>query len=209
MGTKDNVHYRLPLRLINSGDWARINLAARVVLPVIGVHANENGEAFPGLALISRLSGYKDPRTVRSGINRLIEVGLLSKKKRKASRGRGHNVYYLLGNAVWTKGHSYFPIYKDVIEQGYWADLLPSEISVLVTMGVKATRNNPEAENLRELGFPIFGIGRIRGKKMIKLSGISKSGFDYAIEGLIAKEWINFDEEDEYEIYLKPSTENN
>lgn len=209
MRTKNNVHYRLPLRLINSCDWARINLAARVVLPVIGVHANENGEAFPGMALISRLSGYKDPRTVRSGINRLIEVGLLSKKKRKTSRGRRHNVYYLLGNAVWTKGHSYFPIYKDVIEEGYWADLLPSEISVLVTMGVKAARNNPEAEGLRELGFPIFGIGRIQRKKMIKLSGISKSSFDYAIGGLIAKEWINFNEEDEYEIYLKSLIKDN
>jgi len=213
MGMKGNVHYRLPLRLINSGDWAKINLAARVILPVIGVHTNENGVAFPGMVLISELSGYKDPRTVRNGINSLIENGLLSKKKRKTWRGGRYNVYYLLGNAICREGRSYFPIYKDVIEEKYWANLVPSEISVLGVMGVKATRNNPEAKDLRELGFPIFGMGTVQRKKMIKLSGISESSFDYAIEGLIDKGWINFNEEyeyeDKYEVYLRPLMEDN
>ena len=209
MGTKDNVHYRLPLILINSGDWAKINLAARVILPVIGVHANEKGEAFPGMLLISKLSGYKDLRTVRGGINSLIKAGLLSKTKRKTRVGR-HNIYQLLGNTIWRKGHSYFPIYKDVIEEGYWADLSPSEVSVLVVMGVKAVINNPEAKELRELlEIPIFGIGTLQRKEMIKFSGVSGSAFDYAVKGLMSKGWINLKDEYRYnyEVYLKPFTE--
>lgn len=203
MGTRNNVHYRLPLRLISSGDWARINLAGRVILPVIGVHADEDGIAFPGMLLISKLSGCKDPRTVRSGINSLIKAGLLYKKKNK----RRHNVYHILGNAFWKGKRSYFPIYKKIIKRGYWANLSHSEISVLAVMGVKATIDNPKAKDIKNRGLPIFGMGKIQRKKMIRLSGISESSFDYAIEGLWGKTWINFNKDD-YEIYLKPMKDN-
>lgn len=197
MGQKTPVHYRIPLRLISSGDWAQISLAAKAVLPVIGVFANRTGIAWPGLKTICRLSGYKKHETVQKGIKSLEQTGLLVKKK----RGR-HNVYSLVGNAIW-RGHSYFPMYKDVIEEGYWAGLLACEKSVFLVLALKATINYPE---LRYNEDPlVHAMGTLLSKnKYIELSGVSKNSFYNAISGLSDKSWIDLTEENEYTVYCKP-----
>lgn len=196
MGSKDKVHYRIPLKLFNSGDWANLIPPARAILPVIGVYANDTGRAWPGIKLISRFSGYKDPRRVRQGIRSLIEADLIEKEK----VGR-HNEYYLKGNAIWL-GHSYFPIYKDVIEEGYWAELLPCEKAVFPVLATKASISNPEVESV---GDPlVHGIGRLQVAKWTRLSGITRKSFYKGVCGLINKDWINFYEENQYAVYWKP-----
>ena len=196
MGSKDKVHYRIPLKLFNSGNWANLTPPARAILPVIGVYANEIGRAWPGIKLISKLSGYKDPRRVRQGIRSLTKAGLIEKEK----VGR-HNEYYLKGNAIWL-GHSYFPIYKDVIEEGYWADLLPCEKAVFFVLATKASISNPEVENA---GDPlVHSIGTLKVAKWTRLSGVSRPSFYKGIYGLVNKNWINFYEENQYVVYWKP-----
>jgi len=194
--SKDKVHYRIPLKLFNSGDWANLIPPARAILPVLGVYANEIGRAWPGIKLISKLSGYKDLRRVRQGICSLIKAELIEKEK----VGR-HNEYYLKGNAVWL-GHSYFPIYKDVIEGGYWAELLPCEKAVFPVLATKASISNPEVENA---GDPlVHGIGRLQATRWARLSGLSRWGFYKGVYGLVNKDWINFYEENQYIVYWKP-----
>ena len=196
MESKDKVHYRIPLKLFNSGDWANLIPPARAILPVLGVYANEIGRAWPGIKLISKLSGYKDLRRVRQGICSLIKAELIEKEK----VGR-HNEYYLKGNAVWL-GHSYFPIYKDVIEGGYWAELLPCEKAVFPVLATKASISNPEVENA---GDPlVHGIGRLQATRWARLSGLSRWGFYKGVYGLVNKDWINFYEENQYIVYWKP-----
>lgn len=196
MGSKDKIHYRIPLKLFNSGDWANLTAPARAILPVIGIYANDIGRAWPGIKLISEGSGYKDHHSIQKGIRSLIKAGLLEKEK----VGR-HNEYYLKGNAIWL-GHSYFPIYKDVIEEGYWAELLPCEKAVFPVLATKASISNPEVENV---GDPlVYGIGTLQVAKWTRLSGVTRMSFYKGVCGLVNKDWINFYEENQYIVYWKP-----
>ena len=192
----NSVHYRLPLRLISSGDWARITPAARAVLAVIGVFANRSGKAWPGLERICSLSGYRKHETVQGGIKSLQESGLVVKKK----MGR-HNVY-LLTKTAKPEGHSYFPIYKKVVEKGHWANLLPCEKSVFGVLAVKATVNHPEVDCY--LDGQGYALGALYHTAHRKLSGVSKTGFNNALQGLIDKRWIYLTEYNEYVVWASP-----
>jgi len=132
---QENIHYRLPLRLINSYTWARLNYPARAILPVIGIYANKNGKAWPGVKIIAELAGYKDKRykSIRSGMRDLIKNKLVIRNK----QGR-HYIYYLTDLAIWKPGRSYFPIYKvAMIISRKWADLTPSENPFIRFWGIK------------------------------------------------------------------------
>jgi len=137
------------------------------------------------MKLISELSGYSDPKRVRSGIRCLRIWGLVEKGK----VGR-HNEYYLKGNALWKAG-SYFPVYKEIIKKGLWAELLPCEKAVFPVLAVKATINSWEVDREdNEHGFGVFWPST-----MTRLSGISSNSFYRAIHGLCEKRWIyTFDE---------------
>ena len=82
----ENIHYRLPLKLINSYTWAKLNYPGRAILPVIGVHIDLRiNQARPGIKLISKLSGYNNLGYVQDGINNLINHNLIVKKKEKST----------------------------------------------------------------------------------------------------------------------------
>lgn len=195
----DKVHYRIPLKLFTSHNWANLTPPARAVLPVIGVYADETGRSFPSQKLIAEQSGYYEIKRMRIGIYCLIEAGLL--KKQKVGR---HNEYYLKGNAIWLGG-SYFPFLKEIIKKGYWANLSPSEKAVFPLLAVKASISNPELENYENPH--AHGIVRVFPKKMLPLAGVSKRAFYYAIQGLVFERWIGsafLDYENEYVVYKKP-----
>jgi len=184
---QENIHYRLPLRLINSYTWAELIKPAKAILPVIGVHANKNGEAWPRRKLISELSGYSNLNFVDKGINDLIEKNLIIKKK----EGR-HNIYYLTDLAIWKPGRSYFPIYKmGMILSRRWADLTPSEKSIYPVFGNKGSIKNPDVE-----GSEFHCAGDIyKIKKYCEWAGISQGGFDNICIGLNHKNLVEFEEE--------------
>jgi len=186
-----NIHYRLPLKLITSYNWAKLIKPARAILPVIGVHIDLRiNRARPGIKLISRLSGYSNREYVRKGINDLINHNLIIKRK----EGR-HNVYSLTDLSFCKRG-SYFPIYKKgMILSGIWAGLTPCEKALLLVLGVKAKVNDPEA---LDLGFHAMG-NIYEVNKYIKWAGISRSSFYTAFPGLNHKNLIEFWEyEDTY-----------
>ncbi|MBA7580719.1 hypothetical protein ES695_12655 [Candidatus Atribacteria bacterium 1244-E10-H5-B2] len=181
----ENIHYRLPLKLINSYSWARLNYPGRAILPVMGIHIDlRNNQARPGIELISKLSGYSNLGFVRAGINDLINHNLIIRQK----EGR-HYVYSLTGLSFCKHGSGYLPIYKGaMILSRKWAGLTPSEKSLYPVMGNKARINDPEAE---DSGF--YAIGNIYEiNKYIEWAGISRSSFYRAYKGLNRKGLIGF-----------------
>ena len=195
----EKIHYRLPLKLINSYIWADLIQPAKAILPVIGVYADKSGKAFPGIKLIAKYSGYKDKknRKIQAGIKDLIKKDLVIRKKQSR-----HNVYYLTDKAIWKRGRSFFPIYKeDMILSELWAKLTPTEKALYIVLGVKAKVNDPEV-----LDSSYHAIGSIdKLCKYIKYSGISRPSFDRVYESLCNKGYIEFNQDEKYRygIFLK------
>ena len=194
----EKIHYRLPLKLINSYIWAGLNEPAKAILPVLGVYANKDGKAWPGVKLIAELAGYKDLRRIRLGMNDLIKNKLIIRKK----QGRHYN-YFLIELAIWKKGRSFFPIYKTMVLSNFWAKLTPSEKSLYIVLGVKAKINDPEA-----LDSEFHAIGNINKiKKYIEWAGISRRSLYNAYYGVNHKHLIEYWEDEDpfkYAIYTHP-----
>ena len=189
--TNEYMHYRLPLKLINSYTWAELNYPGRAILPVLGVYADKNGRAWPGIRIIAELAGYSDLRYIRSGMEYLIKNKLVIREK----PGR-HYIYYLTDLAVCERGRSYLPIYKEaMILSRKWAGLTPSEKSLYPVLGNKAKINDPEV-----LDSEFHAIGNIyKVKEYIEWAGISRWSFYNAYYGLNHKGLIEFwSEEDPY-----------
>jgi hypothetical protein len=190
------IHYRLPLKLINSYTWAGLNDPAKAILPVLGIYANKDGKAWPGVKLIAELAGYKDLRRIRLGMNDLIKNKLIIRKK----QGRHYN-YFLTDLVIWKKGRSFFPIYKTMILKDIWAKLTPTEKSLYPVLGNKAKINVPEV-----LDSEFHAIGNINKiKKYIEWAGISRWSFYNAYYGLNHKGLIEFGEDEDpykYGIYV-------
>jgi len=178
--------------LITQGKWLRISHSAKAVLPAIGIHVDNNSIAFPGMKIIRQLSGCIRPETARGGIYSLIEWDLIEKKR----QGR-HNIYYLKPPAIY-QGGSYYPMSEEFIKYT-WIGMSYIEKAVFGVLAVKATINRPELISAGDSD--IFGAGYIQKRKFTRLAGVSFPSWDIAINGLILKEIITFDEENDYTVY--------
>ncbi len=192
--------YRLPLKLIARGTWADITHAAKAVLPPIGLHADNNGKAFPGIRVIQKLSGCADAHTVHSGIHSLISHKCLVKEK----EGR-HNVYYLINNAIW-QGGSYFPMNENFFLYGTWAELFRCEKAVFGVLCVKASILNPDMPPELEMqrndnDIEVFSFGIIQPMKFRKLAGVSRWSWYKGLRGLDKKNLIATKENNQYVVY--------
>jgi len=182
----EDIHYRLPLKLINSYTWANLVKSAKAILPILGAYADKDGKAWPGVERIAGLAGYRDPRyrKIRDGMKDLIKNELVIREK----SGRHYN-YYLTDLAIWEQGSSYFPIYKEaMIISGKWARLTSSEKSLYPVLGNKAKVNDPDAMDTE-----CHAIGNIYDiNKYVEWAGISRPGFDSAYQGLNHENLIAF-----------------
>ena len=191
----NNNHYRLPLKLISSHVWGKLNSPAKAILPVLGVFADRIGKAWPGIKLIAKYAGYKDIRYIRIGMDNLIGNEVIGRQK----EGR-HYVYFLNDIAIWEKGRSYFPIYKSMVLKGTWARLTACEKSLYIVLGEKARVNNPNMidSDLHAEGY----IDKI--SKYCKFAGISRWSFERTYSRLNNCSLINYWEDQDiyiYEIY--------
>jgi len=190
----ERVHYRLPLKLVTSYNWAKSIKPARAILPVLGVYANKGKVAFINEKTIAELAGYKDLRyrKIREGIEDLIKNELVVKLK----EGR-RNFYIITDLAWWEEGRVWFPIYKvAMILSGKWVKLTPCEKSLYPVLGNKIRILHPDV-----LDSEFYGAGNIyKINQFIELAGISRPSFYSAYYGLnhnrLIKSW---GEEDPYE----------
>jgi len=186
--------YNIPLKLVSRSYWRRINHPARAILPVLGLHADDNGKCWPGIKLISKLSGYTNFRHIRSGINSLKETGLLVKEK----EGR-KNIYYLTDKAL-CMGGSYFPMKEYLFIKNWWGKLLPSEKAVFIVLAVKGAIADPDIPPEFDEE-EVHAHGTIQPIKWLKLTGISRQSWYNALYGLNHKHWIGLAEYNAYVIY--------
>ena len=106
---KDMVYYK---------QWAGLSYAAKAVFPVIAVHLNRAGEAFPGQERISALTGL-NVKTVRRAIKELMKKMACFTVKpggRITARGRRSYLYH-----IHVPDGPDFPFFKSVVEGYNWA----------------------------------------------------------------------------------------
>ena len=131
---KDKINYtnffRFNKVLVKGRLWAKLPQASKSVYPVIVVHCNAKGKAFPGQRTIAILSGRTE-KTVGEGIKGLEEF---SGFKAYKVMGRGRWSYnYKINVTPDEKGRS-FALYKCLFESGYWSQLSPCAHSLYIVM---------------------------------------------------------------------------
>lgn len=116
-----DLFFRFPRNLVLSGKWAELPLASKSIYPVIGIHCDKHGHCFPSQETIAIMSGIKDVKTVRVGIEGLNILSEFSSIKRPNRRGQWHYEYKIIPPA--NHRGSMFPFYRSYVEGGNWAVL--------------------------------------------------------------------------------------
>ena len=62
--------------LLRSGVWSRLGIGSQAIAPLLAAHANQDGQAWPSLRRLSRLSG-RNRKTVARGLAELVEQRVL------------------------------------------------------------------------------------------------------------------------------------
>jgi hypothetical protein len=160
---KDEINYinffRFDKMLVRSGKWADLPKASKSVYPVILVHCNKKGIAFPGQETIAILSGRTE-KTVREGIEGLKRF--LGLKAHKMLTGRGRWSYrYEINITPDEKGRS-FSLYKCLFESGHWRRLSSCAHSLYIVMRTFAFFEGENYCALEDLDEDYgFGVNRL------------------------------------------------
>ncbi len=190
--------YRLPLNLVTRGKWRDLINTGKAILPVLGLHADDCGVCWPGRELISKLSGIKKLEYVDRGLNCLLRMGLMDKRKRS-----GKNIYTLKENAIRKSG-SYFPMAEGRFTSGWWAKLKPCEKAVFVVLAVKGTIVNLDSFDLFPSEYDSNEIqcyGYIRPKRWQELTGFCRKSWYNGLAGLVEDGAIRIGSNNQYMLY--------
>lgn len=139
--------FRFPTDLIKSGLWAELPQATKSIYPVIGIHADRNGRAFPSQKTIGILAGIRCEKTIRRGIEGLKDISGFSCAKKPTRRGRWAYSYRIPPPPP--RRGEMFPFYRAYCEGGNWSLLSQSAHAVYPTLKTYAYfdyQNNGEAE---------------------------------------------------------------
>jgi hypothetical protein len=181
--------FRFSTGLVREKLWAKLPPASKAIYPVIGVHCNAKGWAFPGQLTIAILSG-RTPKTVRQGIKDL-ETLLLGFNAEPDVTSTGQRSYrYHIKPPPKKPGASFF-FHKKIIEGGNWLHLSPAAQAlypVLRTFGyfdLEAYDGSLPHEWLerykdRQLDFVNMDI-----EVMAEYAGISERSLDSAMQSLL------------------------
>ncbi len=132
---KDDINYvnffRFDKELVGSKKWANLPKASKSVYPVIVVHCNKKGAAFPSQETIAILAG-KTEKTVREGLKGLQGFPGFNSYKKLNGRGRP-TLRYKIDVTPDERGRS-FALYKCLFESGYWSRLSSNAHSLYIVM---------------------------------------------------------------------------
>jgi hypothetical protein len=200
-----NTFFRFSKKLVREKFWAELPPASKSIYPVIGVHCNAKGSAFPGQLTIAILSG-RTPKTVRHGIRGLEKLPGFKAKPDVTSIGQRSYRYYIQPPPK-EPGASFF-FNKDIITGGNWLHLKPSAQALYPVLRTFAFFD-PEAydgsapfywsEAYRDRQFDFVNMDF---EVMAEYAGISKRSLDSALQSLLDHNLL--DEVEEAEEYGWP-----
>lgn len=110
-------YFMFDKNLIKNKIWCNLPLSSRAVYPVIGVHCNKDGIAFPSQLTIGILCGLH-PKAVSEGVRGLAGVPGFSVSCFVNNRGKNAHKYSITP-APKIKGRA-FPIYREIMDGGNW-----------------------------------------------------------------------------------------
>ncbi len=116
---------------IKNKRWARLPKASKSIYPVIALHCNSKGVAFPSEETIGILS-WRTPKTVRAGIEGLMRYPGFTIDRYVTSRGR-RAIKYRLNIPPEEKGRI-FAFYKCIVTGGNWLKLRPGAHALFPVM---------------------------------------------------------------------------
>lgn len=112
-------------------NWNFLPPSAKAILPVIAVHRDKDGIAYPGENTIAILSGRTE-KSVRKGIEALRDFTDLIIEPYITQRGR-RSKRFKFKMRVYKKGRA-FPFHKEIIEGGNWSLLKPAAQAIYPVM---------------------------------------------------------------------------
>ena len=124
-------HFWFDKKWITNMNWKSLLPSAKAIFPVVAVHRNKSGIAFPGETRIAILSGRTE-KSVRKGIEALRDFPDLTIEKYTTQRGR-RSKRFIFQMKVYKKGRA-FPFYKSIIDGGNWSLLKPTSQAVYPVM---------------------------------------------------------------------------
>jgi predicted transcriptional regulator len=112
--------FRFPKAIITTCRWAKLSSAAKCVYPVIGVHANLKGEAWPAMQRIGDLSGLTR-QTVSKAVRALSRAQIVHNSFRVTERGHVQYTYQLPLPKQGRRRAFFFD--RSLVDDGVWASL--------------------------------------------------------------------------------------
>lgn len=210
-----NQFFRFDKKWIENMNWAdqRISPAAKAILPVIGCHCNECGEAFPGEETIAALSGLT-AKSVRKGIHDLEGFPGFNWSyylTRLGKRGKRFNVSF---PPKGEKGRVFF-FHRGIMDGGIWRELKPSAKALYPVMRYFSRYDVDSDESLEDLSDFDDRFANRRWElcgaevgQLARFAGIDRRSIADAIQSLqknfLIKAFIDENGDKAWKVYLIP-----
>lgn len=195
--------FRFPTDLIKSGLWAELSQATKSIYPVIGIHADRNGRAFPSQETIGILAGIRCEKTVRRGLEGLEKVPGFSRTKKPTRRGRWAYTYRIPPPPL--RPGEMFPFYRMYCEGGNWSLISQSAHAVYPVLKTYAYFEFDYSGEVEEgYGQREFDIADPELDLIAAQSGVSENSVRKALLELEEHGFIEWEKEEVYKVFRLP-----
>lgn len=170
---KTKIFFKCDKNIVFGGKWAALTGATKSVYVPIAVHTNRQGSCFPSERTLAIQTG-RTRKTIRLGIKK--GWPLFSFKRYKTRNGNRGKSYKL---NLCPEDRRYFPIYKWVVEGGYWSKLTPGAHALYPVMMALSYLDSDLYSGLEDLD---YGCNT---QKMIDEGEFKIRKYDFFDKGLI------------------------
>ena len=212
--------FRFDKMNIKNKKWSRLPKASKSIYPVIVVHCNTKGIAYPSELTLAILSG-RTPKTVRAGIAGLMYYPGFTIERYVTSRGH-RALRYVLNIPPNEKGRT-FNLYKCIVTGGNWSLLTPGAQALYPVMKTFSFFDGDEYSDREgtEFGYDIQGMieaGEFQIRKydfcnadlniLSEYAGIGKkttiNGLEKLEDNFLIKKTDPIDDRDTWKVYRVP-----
>jgi hypothetical protein len=189
---KLKIYFRIDKDLIHSGEWARMSKAEKSVYPVLGRHADQRGTTFVAQETVAKEAGTTRQRVGRATKALAQRTGLGFNYTIRLKDIRKIAYSYILATPP-TNHPNAIRFYKELIDEGYWAEMSASAHSVYVAMRGMATKvEENDANWVKAVGEEVlesYKVPYVKVKanktKIARLAGVSTRKINNALKELM------------------------